>query len=49
MICYNFSEFTAKLFVYAKDTTTKASKGIVAMKNVVVENVSGYSHNVIDF
>ncbi|RCN25306.1 hypothetical protein ANCCAN_28983, partial [Ancylostoma caninum] len=28
----------SKLFVYAKDTTVKASKGIAAVKNVVVEN-----------
>ncbi|KAL6722411.1 hypothetical protein Aduo_019987 [Ancylostoma duodenale] len=28
----------SKLFVYAKDTTAKASKGIAAVKNVVVEN-----------
>ncbi|VDM68951.1 unnamed protein product, partial [Strongylus vulgaris] len=28
----------SKLFVYAKDTTTKASKGIAAVKNAVVEN-----------
>ncbi|EYC03798.1 hypothetical protein Y032_0091g2432 [Ancylostoma ceylanicum] len=28
----------SKFFVYAKDTTTKASKSIAAMKNVVVEN-----------
>ncbi|KIH60253.1 BSD domain protein [Ancylostoma duodenale] len=31
-------DFAAKLFVYAKDTTAKASKSIAAVKNVVVEN-----------
>ncbi|KHJ74767.1 hypothetical protein OESDEN_25617 [Oesophagostomum dentatum] len=31
-------ELASKLFVYAKDTTTKATKGIAAVKNAVVEN-----------